>query len=981
MKQLLFLLFTSGCLFSLKAQVNFQQAYQVAPFVPQGLLEAVAWTNTRMVHLENVTEGCSGIPVPYGIMGLHENGKNYFLRNGELVANLSGISIAEQKANPNNQITAYAIAFSNLMETEVGTNFNPNNGNAIRNVLHQLSEIPEEGMVNLLARDMQAYEVLNFMRNAEMAAQFNFNASNFSMASVFGGENYALLSGNKIEIRSTQIVGANNSEFKVSSTKSTEFGPAIWNPTPTCNYSSRSGTAVSAITIHTIQGSYAGAISWSQNCTSSVSYHYVVRSSDGQVTQMVSEADKAWHVGSENPYTIGYEHEGYVNDPVWYTQAMYENSAAISRDIVNSGYGIPPLRTFYGAATVGTNLLGNCTKIKGHQHYPNQTHTDPGINWNWEKYYRLINNNPSVTTLTNPTDPFYDTGGSVGNYQDDEREIWTIAPPNVQSVTLDFTAFNVESGYDNLFIYDGNSIDAALVGVYTGTNSPGSVTSTGSALTIEFRSDCATMSTGWEANYTSVPLSINVPSTAIVAGATWQTEDFQVDFNDTDLDNDVDQQFYLIDEKELIEVDWSANGNFGFADEVFNNTAANWTNINGTFSLVFGAFAFADVNNGNSNAAMDVVQDNSSNYLYSWDQEITSSSTSQRAGMHFFCSDVNQTNRGNSYFIFLRENDDKAQIYSVDNNVFNLEADFNFTVLVGQSYNIKTIYNPNSGLIQLFIDDAFIGNWTDATPLTSGNAISLRTAGCEARFDNVKVYKSRGAQINVTAGIGREMSIESESAAPTAKIKSIVVDAQNHWSAEAESDYLLDFTPPEINNINDGNSSDIDTFYTSTLNANWDVFDIHSDINDYVVAVGTLPNLADVVPWTSNGISAVYNTILGNPIYNTVYYFSIQATNNAGLTSVFLSDGQRYMQGLGVDEINEALIDLQIFPNPATNMISFKNAPQEFEIVITDMNGKICQTAKMNNSESLQLKELATGNYSVLIQVETAFIVKKLMVK
>ena len=102
-----------------QAQVNFQQAYQVAPLVPSGLLEAVAWTNTRMVHLENVTEGCSGIPVPYGIMGLHVDGKNYFLKNGELVSNLSGISIVNQKINPENQITAYAIAFSVLMEIEM----------------------------------------------------------------------------------------------------------------------------------------------------------------------------------------------------------------------------------------------------------------------------------------------------------------------------------------------------------------------------------------------------------------------------------------------------------------------------------------------------------------------------------------------------------------------------------------------------------------------------------------------------------------------------------------------------------------------------------------------------------------------------------------------------------------------------------------------------------------------------------------------
>lgn len=979
MKRLFISIFTISCLFNVKSQIDFHQAYQVAPFVPQGLLEAVAWTNTRMVHLENVPEGCSGIPVPYGIMGLHQDGKNYFRRNGELVANLSGISIVDQKVNPENQIRAYAIAFSNLMESQVGPNGDPNNGNAIRNVLHQLSEIPEEGMVNLLAQDIQAYDILSFMKDEAMASRYHFTVASFSLQNIFGNENYTLLSGKKIEIHPTQILGANNSEFRVSTSKSTEYGPATWNPAPACNYSNRN-VAISAITIHTIQGAYAGAISWSQNCASNVSYHYVIKSSDGQVTQMVEEANKAWHVGTENPYTIGYEHEGFVDDPSWYTQAMYESSADLSRDIVNSGYGIPPLRTFFGDATIGTNLLGGCTKIKGHQHYPNQTHTDPGQYWNWEKYYRLINNSPSVTMLTNPSDPFYDSGGNMSDYDDDERNIWTIEPINVASVTLDFTAFNLEADYDFLFIYDGNSIDAPLIGKFTGTNSPGSITSTGGALTIEFRSDCATTSPGWEANYTSVPVTNNYPSTAIVSGNTWQTDDFQVDFNDTDLDNDVEQRFYLIDEKQVLGTDWSANGNFGFADESFN-TNTNWTDINGTFSIASGEIIFSDINNGNSNTSMSVIQNNSSNYLYSWDQTITSSSSSQRAGMHFFCSDVNQTNRGNSYFIFIRENDDKAQIYSVDNNVFNLEADFDFTVLVGQQYNIKTIYNPNSGLIQLFIDDSFIGSWTDSTPLTSGNAISLRTAGCEASFDNVKVYKSRGAQVDVTAGLGEEMSIESENAIPTAKIKTIIVDAQNHWSTEAELDYLLDFSPPEINEINDGSSTDIDTFYSATFNANWDVFDIHSDINNYVVAVGTLPNLADVVPWTNNGVNEVYSTVLSNPIYNTVYYFSVQSINNAGLTSIFMSDGQRFMQGLGVEDLNQNLIDIQIYPNPASSAISFKNAPQAFEVIITDMNGKICQTATMISSETLVLNELSTGNYNVVIKVGNAFTVKKLVLK
>src|SRR5690554_7154275 len=78
---------------------------------------------------------------------------------------------------------------------------------------------------------------------------------------------------------------------------------------------------------------------------------------------------------------------------------MYQSSAALSRHITTKNHdaNLKPVRTYFGNSTSGINTLGACTRIKGHQHFPSQTHTDPGIHWNWEKYYKLVNANPSIT--------------------------------------------------------------------------------------------------------------------------------------------------------------------------------------------------------------------------------------------------------------------------------------------------------------------------------------------------------------------------------------------------------------------------------------------------------------------------------------------------------------------------------------------------------------------------------------------------------
>jgi len=201
---------------------------------------------------------------------------------------------------------------------------------------------------------------------------------------------------------------------------SSDYPPAIWNSAASCNYSSRTA-AISHVAIHTTQGSYASAISWFQNCAASVSAHYVIRSSDGQVTQMVTEANKAWHIGNSNGYTVGIEHEGYVNNPgVWYTSAMYNASSALTRDILASR-GLAQ-KVYTGASGWNAVPADSLYNVKGHVNYAGQSHTDPGSGWDWPRYKTLVANGSgggggSTPTLTWPVVQSGNTGERVRTVQ------------------------------------------------------------------------------------------------------------------------------------------------------------------------------------------------------------------------------------------------------------------------------------------------------------------------------------------------------------------------------------------------------------------------------------------------------------------------------------------------------------------------------------------------------------------------------------
>ena len=412
--------------------------------------------------------------------------------------------------NPEDCIRGYAKAYSSVLGES-----NEKSWKKHANVLRVLSELPQNTIQQDFALNSQLYVMFWFLNQREFQTEFHFPDYQIDLSLLFGEENYKVLSSNTVIISEDGIKSDGGSAYTKMPGPCSDYPGSIWIAADASNFSSRAGTTISAITIHDIEGTYAGAISWFQNPIANVSAHYCLRSIDGQVTQMVCEADKAWHVGSENPYTIGLEHEGKADYEGWYTEAMYQSSASVCLNAMNN-YGIDPLRAHKGPPEYSINVLGSCIKLKGHQHYSGTSHRDPGLNWDWAYFYRLLNDGttPSPTILTGSSGNLYDSGGTASDYGDDERLFWLIEPPGATSVTISFSMFDLELDWDFLYLYDGNAVHDDLIGVYTGSSSPGTVTAESGSILMEFRSDCATTNPGWSASYSTstTPLSCPVPT-------------------------------------------------------------------------------------------------------------------------------------------------------------------------------------------------------------------------------------------------------------------------------------------------------------------------------------------------------------------------------------------------------------------------------------------------------------------------------------
>ncbi len=220
-------------------------------------------------------------------------------------------------------------------------------------------------------------------------------------------------------------------------------------------------------------------------------------------------------------FTDGSGTNNYGNNALcyWLITPPCATSVTLSFSSFNTELGYDFLKVYNGSntaaplllSTSGTSLPSNVTATSGQMlvvftsdyliKYPGfaASYTSTGTPY------------CSGTTNLNTTD--YGTisdGSGVNKYCNNMDCRWLIQPPQATSVKLTFTSFKTESPstdglsiYDAVEVYDGTSTSATLLGRFSGSNLPPSITSTGGSMYIRFFSDNSVSDSGWSANYTS----------------------------------------------------------------------------------------------------------------------------------------------------------------------------------------------------------------------------------------------------------------------------------------------------------------------------------------------------------------------------------------------------------------------------------------------------------------------------------------------
>ena len=315
--------------------------------VPTVILKAIAYLESSWVHRGPTCD------YGYGIMHLLDNDYCHTLTEA---AEIIGETEQNLKADPIANIQGAAALIAKYAKETVGT---PKRLEDYWEALKKFSGLYDETL-----REQQAQQYYRII-NEGVGGEVNSLGMDISFHGV-----------------GVDVAGKVKDDKQI---QSADYPPAIWNPTY-YNYSSRSGVRIDRWVNHWIAyGTYSGAISWFKNPSANASAHFVIRNSDGKLTQMVRFAYKAWHCGYWNSRSIGIEHEVTVYNPSkWNSTPMLKESAKACRYVCNK-YGFPKTRSY----------------VVGHKEVPYSSTSCPGP-MPWSKYMDYVRGvDPTNTPIPN----------------------------------------------------------------------------------------------------------------------------------------------------------------------------------------------------------------------------------------------------------------------------------------------------------------------------------------------------------------------------------------------------------------------------------------------------------------------------------------------------------------------------------------------------------------------------------------------------
>lgn len=314
--------------------------------VPAALLRAISYVETRWQMIEGQEE-FEGMPVAHGLMALRG------ARVGE-GARLAGIDDGAVRRDPAANVRAAAALLRAAADSLTIDRADPEAWAAV--------VAGYSGIAGAAGRTAYVDDVYAVMRGRRAPA-----------AAVAA------------DVRSSSCAPPPTTTYPVD-----QVG-ATWRTSP--NFNQRmagEGGQVHMVIIHSCEGGYAGCWSWLSNAESQVSAHYVVREDGAEITQLVRESARAWHIGAiydstlnanhdgrlhgvqSNHFTIGIEHAGYASQVSW-PVAQIDASAQLLCDVARR-WGIPRDRLH----------------IVAHGQLQPWNRTDPGPNWPWADYLARV---------------------------------------------------------------------------------------------------------------------------------------------------------------------------------------------------------------------------------------------------------------------------------------------------------------------------------------------------------------------------------------------------------------------------------------------------------------------------------------------------------------------------------------------------------------------------------------------------------------